>query len=455
MRARFIIGWVVVLSLVAAIGYAQQPMVQTPAAPAAAPAAQLPPARTLSLAEALTIARENSPDYRSVLNNRWSASSANTNSLFQLITPTASLSGSRSHNGASSRSPGAGIPPQQYPAVTSYSWGLNLNYNFSGSTITNRGVTEANLRLVDADIAGAQTQLESNVRLVYLNVLQAQAQAQLAQRSLERTTESLNLARAKYSVGQGTLVDVRRAEVDKGRGEVAHLKADQAVQNAILVLFVNLGVPAPEPLNLQLSDSFPVTEPAWTQQQLVDLSLERNPTLLAARAASESSTWGLRAARSQFLPSLFFQGGLGGFRTEIAGASTGGKNPFSFTLGASLPIYDGFSRSNGIQLAKAQQDDQLQAVRRTELLLRSNVAAAFQGLVLTYRTIDIERQNKVAAAEALDLATQRYRVGSGTYIELLTARDAADQADAAFVNSVYDYHKAIATLENAVGRPLR
>ena len=67
----------------------------------------------------------------------------------------------------------------------------------------------------------------------------------------------------------------------------------------------------------------------------------------------------------------------------------------------------------------------------------------------------MQQSNKAAAAEALDLAQQRYRVGSGTYLELLTARVAADKADADYVTAVYDYHKAIATLENAVGRPLR
>ena len=44
---------------------------------------------------------------------------------------------------------------------------------------------------------------------------------------------------------------------------------------------------------------------------------------------------------------------------------------------------------------------------------------------------------------------------SGSIIELLTARLDAETAGVNYINAVYDYHKAIAALEQAVGRPLR
>ena len=53
------------------------------------------------------------------------------------------------------------------------------------------------------------------------------------------------------------------------------------------------------------------------------------------------------------------------------------------------------------------------------------------------------------------LNAERYRVGSGTFFELLDAQVAAQRAEADYINAIYAYHRAIATLENAVGRPLR
>jgi outer membrane protein len=105
--------------------------------------------------------------------------------------------------------------------------------------------------------------------------------------------------------------------------------------------------------------------------------------------------------------------------------------------------------------ARAARDDAQLAIRSQELGVRAEVTAAYLALVAAHQTIGIQQSNKVASAEALSLATERYRVGNGTFIELLDARVTAERADADYVTAVYDYHKAFAALENAVGRPLR
>jgi len=101
------------------------------------------------------------------------------------------------------------------------------------------------------------------------------------------------------------------------------------------------------------------------------------------------------------------------------------------------------------------EEDARHVVRSRELQVRTQVTAAFGTLQQAYRTIAIQEANRTASAEALELATQRYRVGSGSYIELLSARVVAEEAASGYVTAIYDYHRAIAALENAVGRPLR
>jgi outer membrane protein len=118
-------------------------------------------------------------------------------------------------------------------------------------------------------------------------------------------------------------------------------------------------------------------------------------------------------------------------------------------------LYDGFSRYTRTAVARAREDDARQLVRSRELQVRSEVVAAFNGLQAAHRAVAIQETNVRFANEALELATQRYRVGSGSFLELLDARLAADRADADHISAVYAYHRAIATLEQAVGRVLR
>jgi len=108
-----------------------------------------------------------------------------------------------------------------------------------------------------------------------------------------------------------------------------------------------------------------------------------------------------------------------------------------------------------VSVAQEQESDLRQQVRARELGVRAEVVAAFHGLVAAYRAVGLQASNQRASGEALELATQRYRVGSGSFLEQLDARLATDRADADYTSAVYAYHRSIATLEQAVGRPLR
>jgi outer membrane protein TolC len=46
-------------------------------------------------------------------------------------------------------------------------------------------------------------------------------------------------------------------------------------------------------------------------------------------------------------------------------------------------------------------------------------------------------------------------LGAGTALELSDAQTAVQRAEGDYITAVYDYHKAIAALEGAVGRSLR
>ncbi len=59
------------------------------------------------------------------------------------------------------------------------------------------------------------------------------------------------------------------------------------------------------------------------------------------------------------------------------------------------------------------------------------------------------------AREELSFAEERYRVGASTFLDVVTSRATYEQAQVDRVNAVYEYHRAFAALENAVGRPLR
>lgn len=131
------------------------------------------------------------------------------------------------------------------------------------------------------------------------------------------------------------------------------------------------------------------------------------------------------------------------------------RSPWSISLGISLPIFDGFAREARISSARAQADDAHEALRAERLLIDGQVQAELLAVETNWRAAQIADSNRAAAAEQLALARDRYRLGAGTALDVADAQNAVAQAEAGYVNAVYDYHAAIAGLEAAVGRPLR
>ncbi|MGH7629424.1 MAG: TolC family protein [Gemmatimonadales bacterium] len=129
--------------------------------------------------------------------------------------------------------------------------------------------------------------------------------------------------------------------------------------------------------------------------------------------------------------------------------------PFQARLTVSLPIFTGFGRSLRLAEARAAQKDVDESVRAQALQVRTSVHARYLALQTSYRTIGLQERSQAAAREQLRLAQDRYRVGIGTALEITDAQTAVQRAEGDYVNAVYEYHRAIAALEAAVGRPLR
>ena len=476
--------------------------------PALAGAQSVP--ASLSLADAIALARDNNPAYRQTLATRtaslWNARSAWAN----LLIPTATASGTIGYSGPGSQNFLATNFSQ--PVSTSSSqYSLNLDWQLNGQVLAGPGLQHANADAVDADIVGARATLVNNVTQQYLTALQSRDNEAVAEKQLESTDEALKLAQAKYAVGSGTLLDVRQAQVARGQAEVALLQAQTDVQVQKLRLFEQMGVTAPVDIKtVQLSDSFPVSAPHWTLDDLLAAAQAQNPQLQALESRASASKWAVRAATASYGPSVNLSAGWSGFtqrfnnldpiitnaqlasnqnflacqdnnviRTnaglapeDCSGLLFGAaqkqqiidqnsqypfnftRQPFSARLTISIPLWSNFQQPIQVSQAKANQEQADQAARAQSLALRTLVQNGYLTLETAYQTIAIQDTNRTAAQEGLKLATDRYRVGSGTFLDVVNAQVAAIKAETDYVTAVYNYHKARAALEAAVGRPL-
>ena len=108
-----------------------------------------------------------------------------------------------------------------------------------------------------------------------------------------------------------------------------------------------------------------------------------------------------------------------------------------------------------MQRAQVDKEDAGYNVRSRDLALTAEVTQWYRTLQTSIRTVALQEQVAAKAKEELSYAEERYKVGASTFLDVVTSRGSYEQALIDRVNAVYDYHKAFAALENAVGHPLR
>lgn len=464
---------------------------------------------TLTLEEALDIAGENNPTYQQALLGR-NRAQAQVRAAWGQLLPSADGSLSAGFREGRPQFFG-GVAFGANSDILSSSWNLSASSRLSWNTFNTIKRATASLDAADADVEAARFTLRAGVVQQFLLALQTQARADFQDTLLVQQRLQLELTQARQGVGAVSSLDVKRAEVSLGQQEVAALRARNTAEVERLRLFQQLGVGMPE--GVSLSADLPVTLPDVRLEELLETARRTNPVLNATRAREEVAVAGVRAARGEYTPTLSLSASVGAFTQkqtdiEIAiaqqqagtlssrancfttdsirqGAGLPGitaqcnniaftpaqeqairdannrfpfdftRNPYNLSMTISLPLFDGLGRETRLQEATASRREAAYSVRRQELQLTADVTSALVTLQAAHRTVELQQRNAATAREALQLAEERYRVGANTFVDLTTARAEFERAETDRIDAIYEFHRAYAVLEQAVGRTLR
>ena len=470
--------------------------------------------KPLTLDDAITIAHQNNPAFLQIQNGVRTAET-NVRQTLAALLPSSNLSFStRYQQGGTQFFQGATLSSGSADSRQS-SYSLGLNYNISGAAAFAPRSARANKNAAEADVTSQAEALRAQVTTQYIATLQAQAQAALQDTLVQTAQGQLDLANAKMKVGAGTILDVRTAEVAVGQAQVNSLTAHNTAQVEKLKLFQLMGVPADT--SAVLVTTFSVGEPQFTLDSVLGLARHVNPDIAAKKSRANAAELNVHAARTAYLPTLSIGTGWGGnsfeyvnpdlliaqqqqgavrsfnsciaqdsIRTRVGlaplptgpGTNCGtgsltdeaiaeirssnnqfpfkfNRNPVGISATLSLPIFNGYQREAQVEQAKIARENAQYDLRSRNLQLTTDVTQAYLNLVTAAKTVELNAQIAQKAAEELAFAEESYKVGAKTFLDVTTARGTFEQAQINRVDAVYNYHKAFAALENAVGRPLR
>ncbi len=203
-----------------------------------------------------------------------------------------------------------------------------------------------------------------------------------------------------------------------------------------------------------LKDTTIDVNPDLLYEKLLDETLEKNTGLLIASRNKTISEYDYKLVVSRSYPYLNFSGGYSyNFNTYDEGAiknqTMSGMN-YGLTLG--INIFDGNNQRRNIHNASIDKDSKVLMYEQVEQGVRADLLTIYSAYNNNLRLITLEDQNYQTAKENLDIALERYKLGSLSGIDLREVQKSLLDARERLISAHYETKLAEISLELISGK---
>ncbi len=442
------------LSMLARGAYAEPP------SESSVPAAEIPPPtdvndpmlakppdapRTIqSWEDALRVVREKSPDYIASYETIARAQAQSRIALAAVL-PSVGVSGGYTHQFITDTLNFGGLTVM-IPPANSWSAGGALAWSIVNPRAL-YAVGTARRAIAVAELSFAERRRVIALTLVseMLTTLATARTAELTRVGLRAALERLALTQGKLRFGQGTALDVDRAEQDVQSARAQLIRGDELLRRAREALGITLGSKVPVAVNGDLDlDSF---ERAVVTTCRLNDDVEKRADIQAARARVTIAERAITDAWLQFAPTVSV---LSQFQTSSE-VSFGAQTTWAVQGVVTLPIYDGGVRYGMLRDARAAAEQARQALVLTRLNALVNVAQSQRSVSVFKASRDVAQEQRDLAARIDQRTREGYVHGLGTSLDLVVSAVALRQADISLVILDFQFAeaRADAVLSNA------
>lgn len=365
----------------------------------------------------------------------------NWSSSYSRISPSSGKSGSSlSSSGATGSSFGKTGSFDEYFA------GFNLSQNIYdfGKTPTQVKIQNFNLDSSRSEFGNVTEQVIFNVKQSYYGVLQAKRNRDVSAESLKQFQQHLEQAKGFYAVGVKPKFDVTKAEVDLGNAKLNLIMAGNALRLAVVSLNNAMGVP--DASEYILEDNLSLQKYNIIFEDALSNAYKNRPDLKSIIAKKKAAEESIELTKKGYYPLL-----TGSAAYNWSGERFPLENGWNVGATLSFPLFSGFLTKYQVEEAKAN----LNVLTANEESVKQAVFLEVQQAYLNLK--DAEERIPTAeltvrqAEENFEIANGRYTAGVGNPIEVTDAEVLLTNAKTAYIQALYDYKVAWASLEKAMG----
>ena len=293
--------------------------------------------------------------------------------------------------------------------------------------------------------------LTSNVVVAAVQEASLRGQIAATEEIIKIQTESLDILRKQFELGQVTGADVAAVEATlaQARATLPPLQKQLAVQRDLVTALIGR-LPSQEPAEkfdlaaLQLPRDLPVSLPS----KLV----EQRPDIQSAEAQLHAASAQIGVAIAAQLPQFTLTGNAGTTANQISQLFiTPGTAFWTVAGNVAQTIFDAGTLLHKKRTADAAFDEAAAMYRSTIITAFQNVADVLHALQSDAETLKAAYAAERAASKSLEITRRQLELGAITYLGLLTAQNTYQTAVIALVQARAARYTDTAALFQALG----
>jgi outer membrane protein len=358
---------------------------------------------------------------------------------------------------------GAGGPGPGGPAAANiqqdvFSYGLQVS-----QPIYSFGRLGQAFKVADMTINAQKQSKSRSLQEIQLKTLDAwyavvttRARFQVLDASLKRQRETVAFMQSNFTMGAGFRGQVLLAVANLKGLEPEQIRAKQAADASVMALNRILGRPVNEALDLDTTAHLASLDQVLVREETTIANAIENRADMKAMALQRDALEGTaKGYRMLHRPALGFQGKVGMMAYHLNQLAEWEQNKdWSIGLGLTWNVFDGLSTvSKANEFSSDARSVEL-GRQQMEKFARIQIETAFQERDAADSASSAAHQGVLAAREAVELLTQDFRAGKGTFTELLQAEEGLRNAEFGELAARFQLARSRAALRVALGLDL-
>ena len=256
-------------------------------------------------------------------------------------------------------------------------------------------------------------------------------QLKLSMQTVENLQKAYELTQKKFAAGVISQADVLDASASLKEAQINVISFNTMIKqdkNALELLIA-------QPLNDELLPKEYENCVMIVKAGISSKVLLTRPDIMEAEHNLKAKNANIGAARAAFFPSISLTANTGIASKSLSSLFDGGaQNVWSFSPNITLPIFNGGQNSANLDYTYAQRDIALNQYEKTIQTAFKEVNDALATRATINEQINKQKELVTAVSKSYDLALGAYKVGTGSYLNVLISQRTLYSAQQNLIN---------------------